>query len=61
MARNTTMSGRHPLAGSGIALLLASVIAGALWDQLGHSGTFMAGAVFAGLAMLGFAARKPLC
>ena len=45
----------------GIALLLASVIAGALWDQLGHSGTFMAGAVFAGLAMLGFAARKPLC
>ena len=44
----------------GIALLLASVIAGALWDQLGHSGTFMAGAVFAGLAMLGFAARKQL-
>ena len=31
---------------SGLALLLASVVAGLLWDQLGASFTFIAGAVF---------------
>ena len=39
---------------TGVALLLASLIAGALWDSWGYQGTFMAGAVFAGLATLGF-------
>jgi hypothetical protein len=37
---------------------LASVIAGGLWDRLGHEGTFIMGAVFAGLAMLGFMAKN---
>ena len=31
---------------SGVALLLASLIAGFLWEQIGPSATFMAGAVF---------------
>ncbi|ARU04259.1 MFS transporter [Comamonas serinivorans] len=38
---------------TGIALLLASVIAGALWDVFGHSATFLAGAAFATLALAG--------
>jgi MFS family permease len=38
---------------SGGALLLASLIAGALWNAFGASATFLAGAVFAALAMLG--------
>lgn len=38
---------------SGIALLLASVIAGGLWSAYGASATFLAGAVFAALPMLG--------
>ncbi|MCA0392580.1 MAG: efflux RND transporter periplasmic adaptor subunit [Proteobacteria bacterium] len=33
MARNTTMSGRHPMAGSGIALLLAGVLAACGSDE----------------------------
>ncbi len=37
---------------SGIALLLASVIAGLLWDGLGASATFFAGAGFATVALL---------
>ena len=36
---------------SGIAMLLASVLAGILWDQLGASFTFIAGAVFSVLAL----------
>lgn len=40
---------------SGVALLLASIIAGALWSAVGPSGTFLAGAVFALLAMVGLA------
>ena len=36
---------------SGVALLAASVIAGALWDAIGPAGTFVAGAVFTGLAL----------
>jgi MFS family permease len=35
---------------SGIATLLASVLAGSLWDQLGAAATFGTGAVFAALA-----------
>ena len=38
---------------SGGALLLASLIAGYLWSSFGPSATFLAGAVFAGLAAIG--------
>lgn len=37
--------------GSGLAMLISSVIAGVLWDQLGASVTFYAGAIFAGIAI----------
>jgi len=37
---------------SGMAMLLASVVAGALWDRLGASATFYTGAGFALLAMM---------
>lgn len=42
---------------SGISMLLASVLAGLLWDGLGASATFYAGAGFCGLAILGVAVR----
>lgn len=42
---------------SGIAMLLASVMAGLLWDQLGASVTFYAGAVFCLFALLGLTFR----
>jgi MFS family permease len=38
---------------SGIALLLASVLAGALWDGIGYRGTFVCGAVLAAAALVG--------
>ena len=38
---------------SGVTMLLASVVAGALWDSLGSAATFYAGAAFAVLALLG--------
>jgi MFS family permease len=38
---------------TGVALLLASVIAGGLWQGIGSEATFMAGAGFAALAALG--------
>ncbi|WP_439958777.1 MFS transporter [Pseudomonas silesiensis] len=38
---------------TGLTLLLASVIAGALWDTVGFQGTFLMGAGFAVLALLG--------
>ena len=38
---------------SGIAMLAASVIAGALWDGWGPQGTFLAGAVFTVFALVG--------
>lgn len=40
---------------SGIAMLIASVTAGLLWDRFGASFTFYAGAVFAALALVGLA------
>lgn len=43
---------------SGAAMLAASVMAGLLWDQLGASFTFYAGAVFSAVALLGLFARK---
>jgi MFS family permease len=38
---------------TGLALLLASVIAGALWDTVGFQGTFLMGGGFAVLTLLG--------
>jgi len=38
---------------SGLAMLIASVLAGFLWDQFGASFTFYAGAVFCGVALMG--------
>ena len=46
---------------SGIAMLIASVLAGLLWDQLGPGATFYAGAAFAlaALLMLALRGRRP--
>ncbi|MGH8595092.1 MAG: MFS transporter, partial [Gammaproteobacteria bacterium] len=46
---------------SGLALLSASVIAGLLWDRVGPAATFVVGAGFAAVAMLGVVvtATKP--
>ena len=38
---------------TGLALLAASIVAGALWDGIGPQATFLAGAGFAALALLG--------
>src|SRR6202007_2961438 len=38
---------------TGIALLAASVLAGSLWTAFGPAATFVAGGVFAGIALLG--------
>lgn len=43
---------------SGLAMLLASVLAGLLWDRLGASFTFYAGAAFCIVALLGLAWRQ---
>ncbi|HNP29921.1 MAG TPA: MFS transporter [Nitrospirales bacterium] len=43
----------------GVSLLLASVLAGFLWDQFGPSATFFAGAALTALALLGFVVHKP--
>ncbi|MEO0004283.1 MAG: hypothetical protein RLZZ22_1975 [Pseudomonadota bacterium] len=40
---------------SGIALLVASLIAGLLWQQLGSAATFQAGSGFAALTLIGLA------
>ena len=46
---------------TGLALLAASVIAGALWDAAGPKGTFLGGAGFAALTVAGlFAIRERL-
>ena len=42
---------------SGVAMLVASVVAGLLWDRLGASFTFHAGAAFSALALLGLLRR----
>ena len=36
---------------SGVAMLAASIIAGALWDAIGPAGTFLAGAAFTAVAL----------
>ena len=38
---------------SGLAMLIASILAGFLWDQYGASFTFYAGALFCGIALTG--------
>ena len=38
---------------TGVALLLASVVAGALWDVAGPEGTFLAGAAFVAITLAG--------
>ncbi len=43
---------------SGGAMLVASVVAGLLWDTLGSAFTFYAGAGFAGLTLLGIALHR---
>jgi MFS family permease len=43
---------------TGSALLLASVIAGALWDMTGPAGTFLAGGTFATLTLAGLMAVR---
>jgi len=40
-----------------VAMLLASAVAGLLWDQWGASTTFVAGGVFGLLALVGLLAR----
>ena len=45
---------------SGIVMLPASVVAGLLWDQLGASVTFYAGAVFCVIALIGLAWQQGL-
>jgi len=42
---------------SGVAMLIASALAGMLWDGLGATFTFMAGATFSTLALLAVALR----
>ena len=44
---------------SGVALLLASGVAGLLWDQLGASATFVAGAAIAALSLAALIAWRP--
>ena len=39
---------------TGLALLAASVIAGGLWDRIGPQATFLTGAAFTALAILGY-------
>jgi MFS family permease len=39
---------------TGLALLAASIIAGALWDWIGPQATFLAGACFTSISLLGF-------
>ena len=43
---------------TGVALLFASAIAGALWSRVGPAATFYAGAAFAGLAMVGIVTHR---
>lgn len=43
---------------SGVALLLASSLAGLLWDRFGAAQTFLAGALFAGAALSLLAIRR---
>jgi MFS family permease len=39
---------------AGVASLVASVLAGLLWDRIGAAATFLAGAAFAATALIAF-------
>lgn len=39
---------------TGFALLIASILAGALWDWVGPQATFLAGAAFTAASLAGF-------
>jgi MFS family permease len=43
---------------SGLALLVGSLLAGALWDKLGPQSTFFGGAMFAAIALAGLSATR---
>jgi MFS family permease len=43
---------------TGLALLAASIVAGALWDAVGPKGTFLAGAAITIVALLGLVAIR---
>lgn len=43
---------------AGVAMLFASVVAGLLWDKIGASAAFLAGAGFATVAAIGLAANR---
>ena len=45
---------------SGVVLFLASLLAGFLWDQIGPSATFLAGAGFTSLALIGLIVHCPM-
>jgi MFS family permease len=42
----------------GLALLIGSILAGLLWDNIGSQATFIAGAGFTGFALIGLAATR---
>jgi MFS family permease len=42
---------------SGVAMLIASALAGLLWDRLGAAFTFYAGAAFCVVALIGLVQR----
>ena len=44
---------------TGLALLVASVVAGALWKMIGPAATFLVGAFFAAIATVGLFAYGP--
>jgi MFS family permease len=43
---------------SGLAMLFASGVAGWLWDRHGAGATFLGGAAFAGIALVGLFIRR---
>src|SRR5262245_21678862 len=43
----------------GIALLVASVVAGRIWDSVGPAATFYVGATFAAVALIGLLVQRP--
>ncbi|MDB6045282.1 MAG: major facilitator superfamily 1 [Gammaproteobacteria bacterium] len=46
---------------SGLSMLIASALAGLLWDRLGASSTFSAGAFFCVLGLVGIALKARMC
>lgn len=45
---------------AGVAMLAASALAGLLWDSVGASATFLTGAGFAAIALIGLLLNRPL-